>query len=131
MSCTIISNLLTEILGPVYDNEKENWRILTNKEIYASVRKPTITETIKLNRLRWFGHVQRMKENRIPKWVLYMNLGTRRLRGRPGNRWQDQVRKDGRMVGGEVWQEKVHNREEWNKPLRMARNLCILYMPVE
>jgi hypothetical protein len=22
------------ILGPVYDNEKENWRILTNKEIY-------------------------------------------------------------------------------------------------
>jgi len=27
------------ILGPVYDNEKENWRILTNKEIYASVKK--------------------------------------------------------------------------------------------
>jgi hypothetical protein len=22
------------ILGPVFDNEKENWRILTNKEIY-------------------------------------------------------------------------------------------------
>jgi hypothetical protein len=27
------------ILGPVYDNGKENWRILTNKEIYASVKK--------------------------------------------------------------------------------------------
>jgi len=27
------------ILGPVYDNEKENWRILTNKEIYADVKK--------------------------------------------------------------------------------------------
>jgi len=27
------------ILGPVYDNEKENWRILTNKEIYAVVKK--------------------------------------------------------------------------------------------
>jgi hypothetical protein len=36
------------ILGPVYDNEKENWRILTNKEIYASVKKPTIIETIRL-----------------------------------------------------------------------------------
>jgi hypothetical protein len=23
------------ILGPVYENEKENWRILTNKEIYT------------------------------------------------------------------------------------------------
>ena len=27
------------ILGPVYDNEKENWRILSNKEIYARVKK--------------------------------------------------------------------------------------------
>jgi hypothetical protein len=26
------------ILGPVYDNEKENWGILTSKEIYASVK---------------------------------------------------------------------------------------------
>ena len=32
------------ILGPVYGNEKENWRILTNKEIYASVKKPTLIE---------------------------------------------------------------------------------------
>jgi hypothetical protein len=28
------------ILGPVYDNEKENWRILTNTEIYAMVKNP-------------------------------------------------------------------------------------------
>jgi hypothetical protein len=32
------------ILVPVYDNEKDNWRILNNKEIYATVKKPTITE---------------------------------------------------------------------------------------
>jgi len=64
------------ILGPVYDNKKENWRILTSKEIYVSVKKPTIIQTIRLNRLRLFGNVQRMEENRIPKTVLYMNLGT-------------------------------------------------------
>jgi hypothetical protein len=75
------------ILGSVYDNEKENWRILTNKEIYAMVKKPTITETIRLNRLCWFGHVQRMEENRIPKRVLYMNLEATRLRGRPRKEW--------------------------------------------
>ena len=34
------------------------------------------------------------------------------MRGRPRNRWQDEVREDGRIVGGEGWQEKVHNREE-------------------
>ena len=27
------------ILGPVYDNGKKNWRILTNKEMYAIVKK--------------------------------------------------------------------------------------------
>ena len=36
------------IVGPVYEREKENWRIVTNKEIYASVKKPTIIETIRL-----------------------------------------------------------------------------------
>ena len=62
-----------KILGPVYDNEKENWRKLTNKEIYAIVKKPTITEKLRLNILCWFGHIQRMEENRIPKKELGNN----------------------------------------------------------
>jgi hypothetical protein len=53
------------ILGPVYDNEKENWRVLTDKQIYAVVKIPTITETIGLHRLCWFGDVQRVERNRI------------------------------------------------------------------
>jgi len=119
------------ILGPVFENKKENCRILTNTEIYVSVKKPTIIEIIRLNRLHWFGHVQRMDENRISKRVLYMNLGKTRLKGRPRNRWQDEVREDGRIVGGDGWQGKVHNREEWGKLLRTARNCRILHMPVE
>ena len=60
-----------------------------------------------------------------------MNLGTRRLRGRPRNRWQDEVRDEGQIVGGEGWKEKLHNREEWKKLLRTARNCRILNMPME
>jgi hypothetical protein len=41
------------------------------------------------------------------------------------------VREDGRIVGGEGWQEKVYNRGEWKKLLRTARNCHILHMPVE
>jgi len=67
------------------------------------VKKPTTTETIRLNGLRWFGHVQRMEENRIPKKVLYMNLETTRLRVRPRNRWHDEVMEDGTLVGGKWW----------------------------
>jgi hypothetical protein len=68
-----------------------------------------------------------MEENRIPKRVLYMNLESTRPRGRPRNRWQDEVKEDGRKE----WQEKVYNREEWKKLLRMARNHCILHMALE
>jgi hypothetical protein len=53
-----------------------------------------------------------MEENGITQRVLYMNLETTRLRGRPRNRRQDEVREDGRIVGGEGFQEKVCNREE-------------------
>ena len=59
-----------------------------------------------------------------------MNLQTTRLRGRPRNSWQDEVREDGRIVG-EGWQEEVRNREEWRKLLRTARNRRILHMSVE
>jgi len=41
------------------------------------------------------------------------------------------MREDGRIVGAEVWQEKINNREEWKKLLRMARNCRILHMPME
>jgi len=68
-----------------------------------------------------------MEENMIPKRVLFMNFGTTSLR----NRWQDEVRDDGRIVGAQGWQQQVHNREEWKKLLRSARNRCFLHMPME
>jgi hypothetical protein len=72
-----------------------------------------------------------MEGSRTIKRILYMNLETTRLRGRPRNRWQDEVREDGRIVGGEEWQEKAYNRGEWKKFLRTARNHRILHMPME
>jgi len=40
-----------------------------------------------------------------------MNLETTRLRGRLRNRCQDDVREDGRLVGGKRWKERVYNRD--------------------
>jgi hypothetical protein len=71
-----------------------------------------------------------MEENRISQKVLYMNLETTKLRGRTRNRCQDEVREDGRLVGEKWWKERVYNREEWKKLLRMAR-YHILRMPME
>jgi hypothetical protein len=35
-----------------------------------------------------------MEESRIPERLLYRNLESTRPRGRPRNRWQDEVRED-------------------------------------
>jgi hypothetical protein len=55
------------ILGPVYDKEKENWRILTNKEKYAMVKKPTVIETVRLNRSVGLGMYREWKKIEFPK----------------------------------------------------------------
>jgi hypothetical protein len=57
------------------------------------------------------------KKTEFPR-VLYMNLATTRFRGTPRNRWQDEVREDGR-------------REECKKFLRLERNHHIPHMPME
>jgi hypothetical protein len=72
-----------------------------------------------------------MEGNKITKRILYMNLESTRPRGRPSNRRQDEVTKDERIVGGEEWQEKVCNREDGKKLLRMARNCHILHNQME
>jgi hypothetical protein len=41
------------------------------------------------------------------------------------------VRENGRIVGGDGWREKVHNREEWKKLLTMTRNHHILNTAME
>ena len=71
------------------------------------------------------------KEIEFHKRVIYVKLGITRLRDRPRNRWKYEVREDARIVGGEGWQEKVYNREEWQKLLRTVRNRHILHVPVE
>jgi hypothetical protein len=67
----------------------------------------------------------------IPKRVLYVNLESTRPRGRPRNRWKNEVREDGRIVGAEEWQEKVYNREEGKKLMRRPRNWHILHMAIK
>ena len=48
------------ISGPIYDNEKENWKILTNKEIYVIVKK---TYYNRGNKVKYFTLVWACTEN--------------------------------------------------------------------
>ena len=60
----------------------------------------TIAESIRLIDYVGLGMYREWKKNRITKRLLSMNLEKTGLRGRPINRWKDEVLKAGRLAGG-------------------------------
>jgi len=54
---------LRAIFGPT--NDSGEWRIKYNKELYAFYKESDIVTYIKINRLKWAGHVIRMEEQSL------------------------------------------------------------------
>ena len=54
---------------------------------------------IKFRRLRWSGHVARMKESRSALKMLTDKSKGRRPLGRPRHRWEDNIRKYLKEIG--------------------------------
>jgi len=52
--------ILRGILGPTKENQI--WRIKNNEELDKLIKHENIVNYIKVQRLNWFGHVQRMPE---------------------------------------------------------------------
>lgn len=107
--------VLRRILGAV--KQGDNWRIRYNSELYEI----NLETYVKLTRLRWLGHVVRMDNNRRVKMIHNgMPEGTR-TRGRPRQRWMDNVMTDVREFGILNWKEKASNRDEWKRVLREVK----------
>ena len=67
----------------------------------GNVSKP-IVQKIDEQVLRWFGHVERMSNERIVKQVYESEYSGRRARGRPRRVWLDNVKEhvnDRALVG--------------------------------
>ena len=75
---------------------------------------------IKINRLRWAGHVIRLEEQSPARRVLVAIVEGRRQRGRPKLRWEDGVMDDARKLGERNWRNAARNRDRWRKILKKA-----------
>ena len=63
-----------------------------NDEIRRKVhRNKDIMDTINMKRLIWYGHVQKMPEERWPKRMLDWVPNRRRKRGRPRRGWRENI----------------------------------------
>ena len=58
------NRILRLIFGPERDDENGKWRRLHNEELHSLYCSPKIFRVITSRRLRWIGHVARMKEGR-------------------------------------------------------------------
>jgi len=77
------------------------------------------------SQLRWLGHVVRMEDERIPKYLLYgqCSQGSRKV-GRPLLRYKDKVKANIKALGLiDDWENLCHNRAGWRATLFDSLNV--------
>jgi hypothetical protein len=72
---------------------------LHNGELSGLSSSPNIIQVIKSRRMRWAGHVARMRERRGTYRILIGRPEGRRPLGRPRRRWEDNIKMDLQDVG--------------------------------
>ncbi|GFS56833.1 uncharacterized protein TNCV_2222401 [Trichonephila clavipes] len=94
-------SILRFIFGGVHKNGM--WRRRSNLELYQSYKESEIVNFIKIQRIKWTGHVVRMDENRTTEKVFKIQpTGTRR-KGRTNLRWIDGLEKDLLVLRTKNW----------------------------
>ena len=88
---------------------------LHNEELNDLYFSSNIVWLIKSRRMRWAGHVARIEEVRGVHRVLVGNPEGKRPLGRPGRRWEDNIKMDLQEVerGCGDWMELAQDRDRW------------------
>jgi hypothetical protein len=120
---SMINIFETKILRKIFEyvREGDHWRARYNNELYGLYREQDLVSYIKVERMRWAGHVSRMEDSDPAKQVMEQQLyGTRRA-GRPKLRWVDNVSQDARNMGINNWKTAAHDRKRRRKLLAEAK----------
>jgi hypothetical protein len=105
--------ILRRIFGPTKENQI--WRIKTNEELDKLIKHKNIVNYIKPQRLSWFGHVQRMSDTGTVKKIFNWKPLTKRSRGRPKYRCEDNIKQDICQMKIKNWTACVQDRGKWKK----------------
>ena len=64
--------------------------MVSEEELKARTRQKSVIERLRMCCWRWYGHIQRIPQKRIPKEALYWRpAGSRRV-GRPKDTWRNE-----------------------------------------
>ena len=112
--------MLRAIFGPVIVDGR--YRRRYNFELERDFADTNLVATVKVNRLRWAGHLMRMNEMRAPLKLFNSEPAGRRGIGRPKNRWSDNVTADLKALGVRNWRDSAQDRQCWNRILDQAKS---------
>ena len=84
----------------------ENWRKRYNKELIVLLGDLDILSLVRISRLNWICHLNRMGSKRKVSEVFNNNPKGSRLRVRPKNRWWNCIRTDINKCKITNWKER-------------------------
>ena len=99
---------------------------ISNSRLYEKCGSIPLSRAIMKERLRWLGHVLRMKDDRLPKIVLFgQPSGATQKAGRPCLGWEDVINKDLKEIGTswEGVKREALNRLGWRRSVRSCVGL--------
>ena len=91
-----------------------------NEELEKAINNDNIVTYIKYKRLSWLGHVE-MTNERVAKTIYKWKPYATRLKGRPRERWEDDVRNDLRKMGVSNWKQRTQERKQWKEIIEQAK----------
>ena len=97
---------------------------LHNEELNDLYFSSNVVWLIKSRRMRWAGHVACIEEVRGVHRVLVGNPEGKRPLGRPGRRWEDNIKMDLQEVerGCGDWMELAQDRDRWRALVSTVMN---------
>ena len=121
------NRVLRRIFGPKRDEVRGEWRKLHNEELNDLYCSSNIVRVIKSRRMRWAGHVARMREGRGAYRVLVGKPRGKRPLGRNRLRWEDNIKKDLEEggCGGVDRIELAQDRDRWRALVNAVMNLRV------
>jgi hypothetical protein len=91
----------------------DSLNLKSNEELDELIKRKYIIRFIKSQRLKWFGHVERMPNEREVTRIYKWKPLASRPKGRPKNRLEDDVRMDLQKMKIKNWKRSVLDRDSW------------------
>ena len=103
--------MLRSIVGVRWDD------FVRNVEIREMLSQPPVSLKLRRARMKWFGHLERMSDDRQVKRITQAEMQGRRPVGRPRTRWKDVLRRDleGSGLSLEEAAAETLDRDQWKR----------------